>query len=43
MNWELETPDFLQGNHHFYESLGFEVISRGEKSYDLGYGFITYG
>jgi len=41
--WELETPDFLQGNHFFYEMHGFEVISKSEKSYDLGYSFITYG
>jgi GNAT superfamily N-acetyltransferase len=41
--WGLETPDFLQGNHLFYETHGFEVISKHEASNDLGYGFITYG
>ncbi len=41
--WELETPDYLQRNHAFYEKHGFELTSSIGISHELGYGFRTYG
>jgi GNAT superfamily N-acetyltransferase len=40
--WELETPDYLQRNHVFYEKHGFELKSTTGFLPELGYGFRTY-
>lgn len=41
--WELETADYLQRNHVFYEKSGFELKSSSGVLPELGYGFRTYG
>jgi hypothetical protein len=40
--WTLETPDFAERNHRFYERNGFIEIEKTRPDPTLGYGFVRY-
>lgn len=40
--WSLETPDYAERNHRFYEHNGFTVSEKLAPDPSLGYGFVLY-